>query len=37
MSATASLVELEGMDSMAHSYHIHQIPVQPQGRINKKT
>jgi len=30
MSQTASLVELDGMESFASSYHIHNIPVQPQ-------
>ena len=30
MSVTHTLVELAGLEEFAHSYHIHQIPVQPQ-------
>ena len=29
MSVTHSLVELNGMEGHAHSYHVHLIPVQP--------
>ena len=29
MSATHTLVDISGMEGHAHSYHVHQIPVQP--------